>query len=105
MRKLKLNIPLKKLTPVFLISLSLTAIFIIWGAFTPDNLDSVSSSIQSFLQIRFGWFYLLSASAILLFVIYLAISKFGHIKLGKEDDEPEYSTNDWIALFFRSGVC
>lgn len=104
MKKWKLNLSFEKLTPVFLISLSLTAVFIIWGALTPDNLESVSSNIQSFLQHRFGWFYLLSASAILIFVIYLAFSKFGHIKLGADDDEPEYSTISWIAMLFSAGM-
>ncbi|HZW67553.1 MAG TPA: BCCT family transporter [Pseudogracilibacillus sp.] len=104
--KTKLNsiFSFKKLTPVFLISLALTAIFIIWGALTPDNLESVTSSIQGFLQEKFGWFYLISASAILLFVIYLAFSKFGHIKLGADDEEPEYHTISWIAMLFSAGM-
>lgn len=104
MRKLKFDISFKKLTPVFLISLTLTVVFILWGAITPDNLDTVSSNIQSFLQHRFGWFYLLSASSILIFVIYLAISKFGQIKLGSDDDEPEYGTISWIAMLFSAGM-
>jgi len=104
MKNLKSFFSFQKLTPVFLISLALTGIFILWGAFTPDNLESVSSSIQAFLQEKFGWFYLISASAILLFVIYLAFSKFGQIKLGQDDDEPEYNTFSWIAMLFSAGM-
>src|SRR5699024_8748841 len=93
---------MKKLTPVFYISLILTGVFILWGAITPDNLELVSSYIQSFIQTRFGWFYLISGSAILLFTIYLAFSKYGNIKLGKDDDEPEYSKMSWFAMLFSA---
>src|SRR5690625_4464722 len=95
---------MKKYTPVFIISLSLTIIFILWGAITPNNLEAVSSKLQQFLQMRFGWFYLISATAMLLFTIYLAFSKYGNIKLGKDDDEPEYSTFSWFAMLFSAGM-
>lgn len=95
---------MKKYTPVFIISLILTIVFILWGAITPDNLEAVSSSAQMFLQERFGWFYLIAASVMLLFTIYLAFSKFGDIKLGKDDDEPEYSTFSWFAMLFSAGM-
>lgn len=104
MKKSKSNFSLEKFTPVFLISLVLIALFILWGVITPNHLESVTSDIQSFLQEKFGWFYLLSASTILIFVIYLAFSKFGHIKLGKDDDEPEYHTLSWIAMLFSAGM-
>ena len=95
---------MRKYTPVFIISLALTVIFILWGAITPDNLEAVSSKAQNFLQTRFGWFYLISASVILIFTIYLAFSKYGNIKLGKDDEEPEYSTMSWFAMLFSAGM-
>src|SRR5690625_1892990 len=95
---------MRKTSIVFFISATLSVIFILWGAFAPDYLDAVSSNIQNFLQDRFGWFYLTSASVILLFVIYLAFSKYGNIKLGKDDDEPEYSTFSWFAMLFSAGM-
>src|SRR5690625_3089512 len=95
---------MKKFTPVFIISVCITFIFILWGAIFPQNLETVSTTAQTFLQERFGWFYLISASVILLFVIYLAFSKYGNIKLGKDDDEPEYSTFSWFAMLFSAGM-
>src|SRR5690625_633079 len=95
---------LKKFTPVFIISFAITFIFIVWGVVTPDNLEAVTSKIQHFLQTRFGWFYLISATVFLLFSIYIAFSKYGNIKLGKEDEEPEYSTISWFAMLFSAGM-
>lgn len=95
---------MKKITSVFIASFILTILFILWGAIAPKNLESVSGAAQDFLQTNFGWFYLISASVILLFVIYLAFSKYGNIKLGKDDDEPEYSRISWFAMLFSAGM-
>lgn len=95
---------MKKITSVFIVSFILTILFILWGAIAPKNLESVSGAAQDFLQTNFGWFYLISASVILLFVIYLAFSKYGNIKLGKDDDEPEYSRISWFAMLFSAGM-
>jgi len=95
---------LRKFTSVFLISLAIIIAFILWGVINHEHLYAVASNVQNFLQIRFGWFYLLSATIILIFVIYLAFSKYGNIKLGKEDDEPEYSTFSWLAMLFSAGM-
>lgn len=95
---------MRKLTAVFIASFILCVIFILWGAIAPDNLETVSTAAQTFLQTNFGWFYLISASIILLFVIYLAFSKYGDIKLGKDDEEPEYSRFSWFAMLFSAGM-
>jgi len=95
---------MKKLTSVFYISISLSIIFILWGALAPNHLESVSTSIQTSLQVRFGWFYHLLVGIILLFGIYLAFSKYGKIKLGKDNEEPEYSTFSWFAMLFSAGM-
>src|SRR5690625_673670 len=95
---------MRKFTPVFIISLSIILAFILWGTINNENLYNVTTAIQNFLQIRFGWFYLISATVILIFVIYLAFSKYGNIKLGNDDDEPEYSTFSWLAMLFSAGM-
>ncbi|WP_085524507.1 glycine betaine uptake BCCT transporter [Tuberibacillus sp. Marseille-P3662] len=95
---------MKQATPVFIISVILSVIFVLWGAIAPDNLESISTSVQGFLQTEFGWFYLIAASVFLIFIIYLAFSKYGKIKLGKDDEEPEYSTISWFAMLFSAGM-
>src|SRR5699024_12324814 len=95
---------MRKVTPVFYASLLLSLIFIAWGGAAPKNLDKVSSAAQAFLQEHFGWFSLISASIILIFAIYLAFSKYGDIKLGKDDDEPEISRFSWLDMLFCVGM-
>src|SRR5699024_2151011 len=100
---------MKKVTRVFYISAIISILFIIWGII-PDsilpqaNLDNVTTVVQTFLVDKFGWFYLISATGFLIFAIYLIFSKYGNIKLGKPNDEQEYSYLTWFAMLFSAGM-
>src|SRR5699024_208961 len=52
----------------------------------------------------FGWFYMLVTAFFVLFVIILALSPFGKIKLGKPEDEPEFPWLSWIGMLFAAGI-
>ncbi|MGM7701006.1 glycine betaine uptake BCCT transporter [Pseudalkalibacillus sp. Hm43] len=95
---------MKKFTKVFIISLIISLVFIAWGVLSPEGLQEKTGAVQSFLQIKFGWFYLLSATAFLIFAIYLIFSRYGKIKLGKDDDEPDYNLVTWFAMLFSAGM-
>ncbi|MCR6107225.1 BCCT family transporter [Salipaludibacillus agaradhaerens] len=95
---------MKKLTPVFTISLTIALAFIIWGAFAPNNLESITGSIQSFITDQFGWFYLLAATGFLGFAIFLIFSPYGRIKLGKDEDKPDYNYLTWFSFLFTAGM-
>lgn len=89
---------------VLVISLVIAAVFVSWGTLLPDQLAEITSHIQDFLQKKFGWFYLLSATAFLVFVVIMIFSRFGSIKLGKDDEEPEYSYLSWFGMLFSAGM-
>jgi glycine betaine transporter len=89
---------------VFIVSLIISVVFVIIGSLFPTEFQAKATVIQNFLQEKFGWFYLLSATSFLIFVLYLAFSKYGKIKLGEPDDKPEYSTITWFAMLFSAGM-
>jgi len=100
---------MKKTTPVFFISVIIAIVFIIWGVIPENNLPylnlaAVTEKVHSFIVEKFGWFYLLSATGFLIFAISLIFSKYGYIKLGKDDDQPEYSYLTWFAMLFSAGM-
>lgn len=70
----------------------------------PDQLEKSASAVQGFLQTKFGWFYLLAATGILVFIVTLVFTRFGNIKLGKDDEEPEYPFITWFAMLFSAGM-
>jgi len=94
----------KKLGKVFYISLVLALFFVIWGAVNPESLNESAASIFKLLITQFGWFYLLSSFIFLVASLYFAFSRFGKIRLGKEDDRPEYSLITWFGMLFSAGM-
>ncbi|QST00364.1 BCCT family transporter [Pontibacillus sp. ALD_SL1] len=95
---------MNKVTPVFWISLAISAVFVLWGTISPSNLQAVSGEIQGFLTDKFGWFYLLTVAIFLIFSIYLVVSPYGKLKLGQPNDKPEYKTITWFAMLFSAGM-
>ncbi|MDY6827459.1 MAG: BCCT family transporter [Bacillota bacterium] len=89
---------------VLYISLLLTFLFVIWGAAFPENLDVVAGRALNFITVNFGWLYLIAVFFVLLFVIGIAVSPFGKIKLGGDDEKPEFTTPAWFAMLFTTGM-
>src|SRR3712207_1250132 len=85
---------------VFGVSLSISMLFVLWGVFFTHNLSAVASAVLGFLIDAFGWVFILATFAFLVFVIFLAFSRYGRIKLGN-DDEPEFRTSSWVATRTR----
>ncbi|WP_332693802.1 glycine betaine uptake BCCT transporter [Halalkalibacter lacteus] len=95
---------MKKVTPVFTISVVIAVAFILWGLIAPTNLETVTTTIQSFITKELGWFYLLAATGFLFFCLYLIFSPYGKVKLGKPDDKPEYNYLTWFSFLFTAGM-
>jgi glycine betaine transporter len=89
---------------VFRISVIVVLLFVLWGLFDPEGFGEAANNALGFTIGKFGWFYLIAAFTFLLFSLYLAFSKYGKIKLGEDDSEPEYSTLTWFAMLFSAGM-
>ncbi|BCJ60843.1 choline transporter [Micromonospora endophytica] len=77
---------------------------VVWGVLARDSLASVGESGLAWVIDTFGWFFVVSANAFLVLAVVLAASRFGRIRLGKDDDEPEFTTLAWIAMMFSAGM-
>ncbi|WP_408008746.1 BCCT family transporter [Pseudalkalibacillus sp. A8] len=95
---------MKQVSSVFWISIIITLVFVIWGAIMPQLLIDVMSNTQAFFMKNFGWFYQLSATFFLVFALFLIFSKYGKIKLGKDEDKPEFNRPTWFAMLFSAGM-
>lgn len=89
---------------VYCLSLVCVALFLAWGALAPASFEAVSGTLLTTTISHFGWFYLLAVFGFVLFAFYLAFGRFGRIKLGREDDEPEFSRASWFAMLFSAGM-
>ncbi|RFU69849.1 BCCT family transporter [Peribacillus saganii] len=89
---------------VFIISLLLTLIFIIWGVFFTENLAKVTNAVYNASIDYLGWVYLGATLFFVIFSIYLLFSKYGNIRLGRKTDKPDFSTGSWLAMLFGAGM-
>ncbi|MGD8560821.1 MAG: BCCT family transporter, partial [Gammaproteobacteria bacterium] len=64
----------------------------------------VFSAVQSFIVEKFGWFYILTATALLIFVLWLLFSRFGNIRLGGDHAKPEFGYFAWFTMLFSAGM-
>ncbi|MBA0167957.1 choline transporter [Pectobacterium sp. CFBP8739] len=60
--------------------------------------------VLNWVSATFGWYYLLAATLYIVFVIFVASSRFGSIKLGPEQSKPEFSLMSWAAMLFAAGI-
>jgi len=90
--------------PLMVTALSLTAAVSIWGLMDAQALAAFAARTVSVILRSRGWFIMLTASALLIISIWLALSRFGQIKLGRPEDEPEFSTFSWLAMMFAAGM-
>ena len=76
----------------------------LWAIISPEGASGVLGVAVGWISEWFGWFYILIATVFLAFVIFLALSRYGRIKLGPEHSKPDFSTFSWAAMLFAAGI-
>lgn len=89
--------------PVFLASGIVIGFLVIIGAVAPRMFGNVAGRLYEWTTTYFGWFYLLSVFFLIVFLIGLALSKFGRIRLGDDQQKPDYPLFTWIGMLFSAG--
>ena len=90
--------------PVFLTSAALVLLFVVVAVIWPDASERWSGGIQGWVIETAGWFYVIAVAGFLMFVVLLATSAYGTIKLGPDHSEPDYSYLSWFAMLFSAGM-
>lgn len=95
----------KKNNTVFIAGFIFVLAIVVWGLALPNNFEFVANLVSSFFSTNFGWFYILSMTAFIVFTIWLGFfSDYGDVVLGDEGDEPEFSRRSWFAMLFSAGM-
>ena len=89
---------------VFIPAAAITLIFLIWGIVSNESLTAVTGVILDFLIGDIGWVYVLAVCSFVALCVFLAFSRYGHVRLGKDDDRPEFRTVSWISMMFAAGM-
>ncbi len=80
--------------------LVLTAILIAF----PETAGLWLGQAQAWLSRSFGWYYMLAIGAYLFFALYVAVSRYGDLRLGDDHERPDFSYGAWAGMLFSSGI-
>lgn len=86
--------------PVLLSFITIITLALIYPQATAKTLVT----IRNFLIFNFSWAFLLGVGITLFFCMFLAVSSFGDLKLGKDEDVPEFTFGAWISMLFSCGL-
>lgn len=75
-----------------------------WAALGEESFDSASSSALRWVLANFAWLFVVAADTFLVLCVVIALSRFGRIRLGADDSEPEFTNLAWIAMMFSAGM-
>ncbi|MET3576531.1 BCCT family transporter [Bhargavaea ullalensis] len=89
--------------PVFTVSALFILALVIIGAVFPNQFAAGATAVYNFTIDKFSWFYLLCVFILIVFLFGLAASKYGSMRLGGDDERPEFSFFSWIAMLFSAG--
>jgi len=96
-------VPATILAPVFFPAVAVTLLLVIGTISNPELAGSAFTATLAYITRTFGWFYMLSVAIFLVFIIGIALSSWGQIKLGPDHAEPQYSFLAWFAMLFSAG--
>jgi len=82
----------------------LILLFVILASLFTEPFGARVTALQAAIVANFGWLYVLTVAGFLLFTLWLFLSPYGGVKLGKDDDEPEFSYPTWFAMLFSAGM-
>ena len=82
----------------------IVTIFVAFAMLLPKATEAAFAAVQSSIVSNFNWYYVLLAAFFVVFCLWMGFSRYGSIKLGKDDDEPEFSLGSWFSLLFAAGM-
>ena len=91
-------------SPLLIIALAITGAIAIWGLIDAGGLAAKAALLVHIQFTSRAWFIMLAVSFMLIVSIWLALSRYGRIRLGADDDEPEFSTISWLTMLFAAGM-
>lgn len=89
---------------VLIIAAAITLAFSIWAILTPGNAEDTMKAVVGWTAENLGWVYVLTVTVVIGFVLWVALSKVGSIRLGPDHSRPQYKLFTWVAQLFAAGV-
>ncbi len=90
--------------PVFIPASLIIFAMIIFSVVFASTASDAFESLNKIITDGVGWWYIVSATGFVVFALYCGISKIGNIRLGRDDEKPEFGVFSWFAMLFSAGM-
>ncbi|KAA9004779.1 BCCT family transporter [Histidinibacterium aquaticum] len=104
MEKLAQRLGLKTDPVIFFVSAAFMVVFALALVIAPDAIGNAFTAGRAWIVTNLGWFFILGVNVWLGFLIWVAASRYGHIRLGGRDAEPEFTNLSWFTMLFAGGI-
>lgn len=89
---------------VFTIALAAAVGVVVWAVIDPTGLATTGSTALGWVSGNFSWLFSALAVAVIVFMLIVGYGRTGGVRLGADDEKPEFSTVSWIAMLFSAGI-
>ncbi len=89
---------------VLAISSAVILAFSIWATLTPEDARTSMKTAVDWIALNLGWYYVLTMTLVIGFVLWVALSREGDVRLGPDHSRPQYKLGTWVAMLFAAGV-
>ncbi len=104
MKELANRLGLRVDPTIFFVSAGLSVLFVLALVIAPVPIGAAFAAGRAWIVTNLGWFFILGVNVWLGFLIYAAMSRHGHIRLGPRNSRPEYTNLSWFTMLFAGGI-
>ncbi|OKL46546.1 hypothetical protein BSR29_06860 [Boudabousia liubingyangii] len=90
--------------PVFVTSSVIIFLIAGWAIISPTGAATALGAVVSHVAGTMGWFYVLTAAIVLVFMIWVGLSEYGKRRLGEDDSKPQFGSYAWASMLFAAGI-
>lgn len=90
--------------PVFFGAAAIIVAFTLWAWLAPETAYTTLEAAFLWIGENLGWYYILTAGIVVLFVLIVAFSRVGRTKMGPDHSSPKYNLFTWTAMLFAAGI-
>lgn len=104
MEKMARRLGLRTDPVIFFCSAALMVAFLLVLLIFPGPIGEAFGSGREWIVTNLGWFFIFGVTSWLVFLLWLAFSQYGKIRLGGDDSRPAYSNLSWFSMLFAGGI-
>ncbi|SDN11471.1 BCCT family transporter [Vreelandella arcis] len=104
MEALAKKLGLKTDPTIFFTSAGIMIVFLVVLLIAPGPVGNAFGAGREWIVTNLGWFFILGVTSWVAFLLWVAISRFGAIRLGGNDAKPAYGNLSWFSMLFAGGI-